>query len=340
MNNSPSHLGSKARLLFDPAELAYHFGSQHPMRSHRLVALIDLLEASGLWRDTDESTRLDGRIATLDELKLIHTADYISAVEQLSTSSVPGQTEEQQRTREYLARHYGFSDGDTPTFPGMHDAAARIAGGTLVALSTVMGLSEGKTPSMGKDSPLHVFHPAGGWHHARAASASGFCVYNDIAIAIAHVQQACEAKVLYIDFDAHHGDGVQQAFYDDPRVMTISFHETGRYLFPGTGDVFELGRGTGRGTSVNIPLEPFTEDDSYIEIMNMLLPPLVASFAPDVIISMHGCDAHAWDPLTHLELTMRSFQAQVSLTHQLAQTYCQGRWVALGGGGYDPILFK
>ena len=335
MNNSASHLGSKARLLFDPAELAYNFGSQHPMRSRRLVALIDLLEASGLWQHTDESTRQDGRIATLDELQLIHAADYISAVQQLSTSRVPGQTEEEQSTHEHLARHYGFSDGDTPIFPGMHDAAARIAGGTLVALSTVMGLPEGKTSHTSENSPRHIFHPAGGWHHARAASASGFCVYNDIAIAIAHVQQACEAKVLYIDFDAHHGDGVQQAFYDDPRVMTISFHETGRYLFPGTGEVFELGQGTGRGTSVNVPLEPFTEDDSYIEVMKVLLPPLVASFAPDVIISMHGCDAHAWDPLTHLELTMRSFQAQVSLTHQLAQTYCQGRWVALGGGGYD-----
>ncbi len=329
MPNSPEHSGSKARLLFDPTELAYDFGSQHPLQSHRLVALIDLLEASGFWRQTDESTRLDGRIATLDELKLIHTADYLSAVQDLSTSQVPGLTEEEQKTREHLVRHYGLSDGDTPLFPGMHDAAARIAGGTLVALSAVMGLSEGE------EHPLHVFHPAGGWHHAMAARASGFCIYNDIAIAIAHVQQACEARVLYIDFDAHHGDGVQQAFYDDPRVMTISFHETGRYLFPGTGDVFELGQGTGRGTCVNIPLEPFTEDDSYIEMMRVLLPPLVASFAPDVIISLHGCDAHAWDPLTHLELTMRSFQTQASLTRQLAQTYSQGRWVALGGGGND-----
>src|SRR6266704_4339396 len=138
MNNSPGHLGSKARLLFDRAELAYNFGSHRPMRSRRLVALIDLLEASGLWQHTDESTRLGGRIATLDELKLIHTADYISAVQALSAPGVPEQTEEEQRTREHLARHYGFSDGDTPTFPGMHDAAAQIAGGTLVALSTVM----------------------------------------------------------------------------------------------------------------------------------------------------------------------------------------------------------
>lgn len=146
--------------------------------------------------------------------------------------------------------------------------------------------------------------------------------------------------MLYIDFDAHHGDGVQRSFYDDPRVMTISLHETGRYLFPGTGDVLEVGDGLGRGFSVNVPLEPFTGDDSYIEVMNSLLPPLILSFAPDVIISQHGCDTHAWDPLTHLELTMRGILAQMQLAHQLAHSYCQGRWIAVGGGGYDPTGHK
>jgi GNAT superfamily N-acetyltransferase len=182
---------------------------------------------------------------------------------------------------------------------------------------------------------LHVFHPAGGLHHAWAERASGFCIYNDIAVAIAHVLRASEAKVLYIDFDAHHGDGVQRAFYDEPRVMTISIHETGRYLFPGTGEVLELGRGLGRGYSINVPVEPFTEDDSAIEVIEALLPPLVLSFAPDVIVSQHGCDTHAWDPLTHLKLTLRGMVAQMKLAHHLAHTYCGGRWVALGGGGYD-----
>ncbi len=238
--------------------------------------------------------------------------------------------------RHNLALRYGFGEGDTPALPGMHEAAARIAGGTLVALRAVMGLSEGRPFSSENQHPLHLFHPAGGWHHAWAERASGFCIYNDSAVAIAHVLRSCEAKVLYLDFDAHHGDGVQRSFYDEPRVMTVSLHEIGRYLFPGTGDMLELGRGLGRGYSVNVPLEAFTEDESYIEVMNRLLPPLVLSFAPDVIISQHGCDTHAWDPLTHLELTMRGIAAQMKLTHQLAHTYCQGRWVALGGGGYDP----
>ncbi len=236
-----------------------------------------------------------------------------------------------------LAARYGLEDGDTPAFPGMHEAAASIAGGTLVALNTIMNGSSHESSTADSAKTLHVFHPAGGWHHAQPDQASGFCIYNDIAVAIAHVLNSNEVKVAYIDFDAHHGDGVQNAFYDDSRVLKISLHETGRYLFPGTGDVLELGHGSGRGYSVNIPLEPFTEDDSYIEVMQMLLAPLLTAFAPDVLVTMHGCDTHAWDPLTHLHLSMRGIRAQAQLAHQLAHTYCDGRWLAIGGGGYDPF---
>lgn len=326
---------ARARLLFDPSELQYDFGSQHPLQPSRLVALMDLLERSGLWHSEDEQTRLELRAATLEELSLVHTQDYIAAVQRLSQPENPTMSSDERAERRRLEAHYGFGDGDTPALPGIHEVSARIVGGTLVALSAVMGLPEGGTFASEEERPLHVFHPGGGLHHAWADRASGFCVYNDSAVAIAHVLQASEAKVLYIDFDAHHGDGVQRAFYDDPRVMTISLHETGRYLFPGTGDVLELGRGSGRGYSVNVPLEPFTEDDSYIEVIDALLSPLVTSFAPDVIISQHGCDTHAYDPLTHLSLTTRSILAQIKAAHQLAHTYCGGRWVAVGGGGYD-----
>ena len=327
---------SRARLLFEPYEMNYDLGSDHPLQTQRLQALIELLEACHLWHPDVEQTRLHGRSATSDELRLIHTPDYIKAVEHLSTPSdqTPGAEEGQARLQ--IATQYGFDEGDTPSFPSMHEVAATVTGGTLVALSAVMGLPQGGQFTQESARPLHVFHPAGGWHHAQADRASGFCIYNDIAVAIAHLLQTCEAKVAYIDFDAHHGDGVQQAFYDDPRVLTISLHETGRYLFPGTGDVLELGEGSGRGYAVNIPLEPFTEDDSYIEVMNMVLAPLLASFAPDVLVTMHGCDTHAWDPLTHMHLSMRGVQAQTSLAHQLAHSYCAGRWVAVGGGGYDP----
>ncbi|MBV9230605.1 MAG: acetoin utilization protein AcuC, partial [Chloroflexi bacterium] len=331
LNQSPQH---NARLIFDPVELRYSFGSQHPLQPGRLKALVDLLECSVLWHSDDERTRLELRGATIDELNLVHTSKYIAAVQRLSQQEDETASEDVRKERERLALHYGFGDGDTPAVLGMHEASARIAGGTLVAISAVMGLPEGGTLSA-EERPLHVFHPAGGLHHAWAERASGFCVYNDASVAIAHVLRASEAKVLYIDFDAHHGDGVQRSFYDDPRVMTVSFHETGRYLFPGTGDVLELGNGSGRGYSVNIPLEPFTQDDSYIEAVDALLNPLLASFAPDVLITQHGCDTHAWDPLTHLSLTIHGIQAQIKAAHQLAHTYCSGRWVALGGGGYD-----
>jgi len=320
------HARSRTRLIFHHDELAYDFGAEHPLKPRRLVALLDLLETGGLLRQ-DDAQQLPIRPATVEELRLVHTADYIDAVQRLSTLKGPEDQE--------LALQYGFGEGDTPVLPDMHEVAALIAGGSLVALSAVMGLPEGGASASEEDRPLHVFHPAGGLHHALVDRASGFCIYNDAAVAIAHVLSATEAKVLYIDFDAHHGDGVQQAFYDDPRVMTISLHETGRSLFPGTGDVLELGAGLGRGYSVNLPLEPFTEDASYSEVMNAVLQPLVLSFAPDVIVSEHGCDTHAWDPLTHLSLTMRGIQAQIRLAHELAHTYCRGRWVALGGGGYD-----
>jgi acetoin utilization deacetylase AcuC-like enzyme/GNAT superfamily N-acetyltransferase len=323
---------SRARLIFDPNELEYSFGPEHPLQPRRIVALMDLLETSGLWHSADERSRLEIRSATVEELSLAHTREYISAVQTLSST---GRGESLDGERLNLAIKYGFAEGDTPVLPRMHEVSARIAGGTLVALNAVMGISDDGSVTPEDERPLHAFHPAGGLHHAWADRASGFCVYNDISVAIANVLRASEAKILYIDFDAHHGDGVQRSFYDEPRVMTVSLHETGRYLFPGTGDVLELGNGLGRGYSVNVPLEPFTEDDSYMEVMNSLLSPLVLSFAPDVIVTQHGCDAHAWDPLTHLSLTMRGIQAQIELAHQLTHSYCAGRWVALGGGGYD-----
>lgn len=325
----------KARLIFDPNEMSYDFGPQHPLSPKRLQAMIDLLQFANLWRANDEQTRLKLRIATDEELSLVHTADYIAAVQCLSKPKEVVLRPDEHDELTQLALHYGFGDGDTPALPTMHEAAARIVGGTLIALSAVMGLPEGGMFAHGEERPWHVFHPAGGLHHAWPGRASGFCIYNDAAVAIAHILRSTEAKVLYIDFDAHHGDGVQRAFYDDPRVMTISLHETGRYLFPGTGDVLELGDRGGRGYAVNLPLEAFTEDDSYSESMNAILSPLVTFFAPDVMVTQHGCDTHTWDPLTHLSLTMRGIYAQMKLAHQLVHTYCSGRWVALGGGGYD-----
>jgi acetoin utilization deacetylase AcuC-like enzyme len=335
-NKAEAVAPARARLIFDTMELNYDFGPEHPLKAQRLVALIDLLENSGLWSRTDVRASLPIRNATRAELELVHTPAYIDAVQQLSELIQRDQlSADELHQREHLELDYGFAEGDTPPLPGMHEVTSLIAGGSLVGLSALMGLPEGGEFASVEERPLHVFHPGGGLHHAWPARASGFCVYNDAAIAIAHVLRTSEARVLYLDFDAHHGDGVQKAFYDEPRVMTISLHETGRYLFPGTGDVLEMGAGLGRGYSVNLPLQPFTEDDSYKEVMESIIPPLLVSFAPDVLVTVHGCDTHAWDPLTHLSLTTRGMQAQIKLAHDLAHTYCQGRWLALGGGGYD-----
>ncbi len=335
MSNAVEKAPARARLIFHPDELRYNFGAEHPLQPARIAALMDLLEQCNLWHPTDAAQGLSLRPATIEELSLAHSTDYIAAVRELSKIEGSDKEPEMRQRRSQLALTYGFADGDTPVLPGMHEVTAAIAGGSLVGLSAVMGLPEGGTFATEEQRPLHVFHPGGGLHHAWVDRASGFCVYNDIAVAIAHVLRASEAKILYIDFDAHHGDGVQRAFYDEPRVMTVSLHETGRYLFPGTGDVLELGHGLGRGYSVNVPLEPFTEDDSYIEVIESLLTPLVIAFAPDVIVTQHGCDTHAWDPLTHLSLTMSGIEAQIKMAHHLAHTYCRGRWLALGGGGYD-----
>lgn len=329
---SEAQSDSRARLIFDPEELDYDFGPEHPLQPGRIAALVDLLEVCGLWHSTDASRSLPLRTATTEELSLVHTSDYIDAVQTLGAI---GNLEMLDSEDLQLAITYGFAEGDTPVLPHMHEVSAKIAGCSLGAVNAVMGISDDGSIIPEFERPLHVFHPAGGLHHAWAERASGFCVYNDISVAIANVLRASEAKILYIDFDAHHGDGVQRSFYDEPRVMTVSIHETGRYLFPGTGDVLEMGNGLGRGYSINVPLEPFTEDDSYIEAIDSLLSPLVLSFAPDLLVTQHGCDTHAWDPLTHLSLTMRGIREQIKLAHQLAHTYCHGRWVALGGGGYD-----
>ncbi|MHB8578227.1 MAG: arginase family protein, partial [Dehalococcoidia bacterium] len=211
-------------------------------------------------------------------------------------------------------------------WPGMHVSAAAIAGATLAAVRAVL-----------RGDVDHAFSPSGGLHHAMAAYASGFCIYNDPAIAIAAALREGVEHVLYVDFDAHHGDGVQAAFYADPRVLTVSFHESGRYLFPGSGEADERGAGAGEGFAVNVPLQPYTEDGRWIEAVEDTLPSLCRAFVPDLIVSQHGCDGHVGDPLTHLALTLRAFRQQTGLVHALAHEVSDGRWVACGGGGYQPI---
>ncbi|WP_246941281.1 acetoin utilization protein AcuC [Bacillus pinisoli] len=289
----------------------YKFNENHPFNQIRVTTTKDLLECTQLITPTDI---VEPRMATDDELALFHDSAYIQAVKSASIGELSEET----------GINYGIGTEDTPIFPNMHEASARLVGGTLTAVDYVMS---GKA--------LHALHLGGGLHHGFKGKASGFCVYNDIAVAIKYLQQKYQLKVLYVDTDAHHGDGVQWAFYDDPTVCTLSIHETGRYLFPGTGNIYERGYGVGFGYSFNIPLDAFTEDDSFLDAYEQALTEIAAYFKPDIIITQNGADAHYHDPLTHLSCTMKLYEAIPKLAHKIAHQYCQGRWIAVGGGGYD-----
>jgi len=304
-------MDGKAAFIYSPGFLDYRFHENHPFNPLRLKITVDLLREAGILTDNDI---VEPRLASDEELMLVHTPDYLQAVCRAG-SGVSG--------AEDLYK-YELGSEDVPVFEGMHWASCLTVGGTLTAAELVM---EGRVE--------HAVNIAGGLHHAQPEKASGFCVYNDAAVAIAWIKKKYGARVLYIDTDAHHGDGVQSVFYDDPDVMVISIHESGNYLFPGTGSIFEQGRDDGFGTTVNIPMEPFTEDDSWISALKSVVIPNARMFVPDIIVSQHGCDGHFLDPLTHLSLTMKSFKEVPAMIHELAEQLCQGRLLVLGGGGYS-----
>jgi acetoin utilization protein AcuC len=218
---------------------------------------------------------------------------------------------------------HGLGTPDDPVFEGMHEASALVAGASLTAAQAVWsGATE------------HAVNIAGGLHHAMPRNASGFCIYNDPAVAIAWMLDNGAQRVAYVDIDVHHGDGVQAIFYDDPRVLTISLHESGRYLFPGTGFPDEIGA---HGTSVNVALLPGTTDAGWLRAFHAVVPPLVRAFQPDALFTQHGCDTHVLDPLAHLGLTVDGQRSSYAALHALAHDVTDGRWIAVGGGGYELV---
>ncbi|MDF9296209.1 acetoin utilization protein AcuC [Geobacillus stearothermophilus] len=291
--------------------LQYKFHDDHPFNQLRVKMTYDLLCTLGALEDRQI---VAPRMATDDELALIHDRSYIEAVKAAGRGELS----------EAAAQNYGLGTEDTPIFPNMHEASALLVGSTLTAVDAVLsGAAE------------HALNLGGGLHHGFRGKASGFCVYNDSAVAIQYIREKYGLRVLYVDTDAHHGDGVQWAFYDDPNVCTFSIHETGRYLFPGTGNVNERGLGAGYGYSFNIPVDAFTEDESWIAAYTTALRKIADFFRPDVIVTQNGVDAHYYDPLTHLSVTMKTYRAIPKLAHEIAHEYCGGRWIAVGGGGYD-----
>ena len=297
----------KAAFVYDDTLADHVLRMDHPMRPIRLRHTYQLLDSYGAF-DGESSLLVRPRPATREELEWLHTGDYVTAVQSLSAGL----------TTDHPPR-YGFSDrGDNPVFPGMYEAATLSAGASLVAAELVA--------SRQVDAAFNI---SGGLHHAAAGHASGFCVFNDPALAIRYLLDR-GLRVAYVDIDAHHGDGVQNLFYHEDRVLTISIHESGQYLFPGTGFVTERGTGRGLGYSVNIPLYPYTEDELYLWAFNEVVPPLLRAFAPDVLVTQLGIDSYHSDPLTHLQVTSRGYVAAVRALAGLAVP-----WLALGGGGYD-----
>jgi acetoin utilization protein AcuC len=297
--------------IYSPLFQQYKFSEDHPFNQLRVELTYDLLKKMNALQEDD---LIAPRMATDEELALVHDKKYIDAVKKAGT----GQLDQKE------ALNFGIGTEDTPIFKNMHEASALLVGGTLTAVEHVM---EGKAK--------RALNLGGGLHHGFRGKASGFCIYNDSSIAIKYIQEKYQAKVLYIDTDAHHGDGVQWTFYDDPNVCTLSIHETGRYLFPGTGNVTERGAGKGYGYSFNIPLDAFTEDESWIDAYRQSIREIADFFKPDVIITQNGADAHFYDPLTHFATTTAIFKEIPRLAQEIADTYCNGKWIAVGGGGYD-----
>lgn len=298
----------RTALVYHDAMSQHTLGPSHPMRPVRLQYTFDLMSAYGLSRLPNVSLVLP-RDAKDAELESFHTAEYVAAVKAFSQS---------ERLPEQPAFNFA-ENSDNPTFEGMYDAAALSTGASLKAAELLL---EGKADV--------AFNISGGLHHAMDDHASGFCVFNDPAVAI-NAMTAKGLKVMYVDIDAHHGDGVQAAFYNTDQVLTLSMHESGRYLFPGTGEAEELGIEKGRGYSVNVPLAPNTSDDVFRWAFEEVVPPIVEAFKPDVIATQLGIDPYFNDPLTHLLLTIQGHAQMVQRLGELSP----GMWLAFGGGGYD-----
>ncbi|MBA2724791.1 MAG: acetoin utilization protein AcuC [Actinobacteria bacterium] len=292
----------------------YDFGPSHPLRPERVLLTYDHIERLG-FHELEGLRRVESGPASDVSILRAHDADYVTIVKTLGDRN--------SRSRGGL--QYGLGTDDNPIFGKMHEASAAVCGATATAASTV---ASGEATC--------AFSPAGGLHHARRNEASGFCIYNDPAVAIYEMLEINpQWRVMYLDVDVHHGDGVQWIFYDDPRVLTLSLHQSGPYFYPGTGFETEIGEGDARGTSANIPLAPGTGEEDYLWVLEETLAPLAAAFRPDVLVTQLGADTHHGDPLAQLSLTMPAYPRMACIIHEVVRSHCKDRWVATGGGGYQ-----
>ena len=293
-----------SRLMYSPVLTEYSFGPDHPMGPNRVLRSYELAESLGV---------LDRMLLTRpappddDLLRLVHSDDYIAAVQSGTPQAL-----------------FGVGTADNPLFPRMHEIASQVSIATVEAMQSVA--------SGDVDRAVNI---SGGLHHAMPSGASGFCVYNDAAIAIRKMQADHPGiRIAYLDIDAHHGDGVQEVFWNDPSVLTISLHETPLHLFPGTGFAHEVGGRNAMGTAVNVALPATTGDADWLRAFDAIVPHVLEAFGPDLLVTQHGADAHRRDPLTDLQLTLDGMALSYRWIADLAEKYAGGKWVALGGGGY------
>lgn len=293
----------RARLIHSDALTRYDYGAGHPMGPGRVRGAVELARQLGV---LDHLDVVEGPGADDALVRLVHSDDYIEAVRS-----------------DRVQTHYGIGTPDNPLVIGMHEVAARVTAATVEAARSVW---QGETKRAANIS--------GGLHHAMPSAMSGFCCYNDCAVAIRWLQEQGVRRIAYLDIDAHHGDGVQDIFYADPNVLTISLHESPIHLFPGTGYASETGAKGAEGSAVNVALPPDVTDSGWLRAFEAIVPPALQAFQPDILVSQHGCDAHADDPLTDLQLSVDGMAKAYQMIADLADEHCQGRWVATGGGGY------
>jgi len=301
----------KGRLVYPYSGklLQYEFSKTHPLKPERLRLTFELSKMVGL---IDRVELTDPALATREDLEMFHSPDYIDAVVACATD-----------TR--INARYGLGIADNPIFPEIYDAARGYVGATLDAADRILrGASR-------------AFVISGGLHHAQRSEASGFCIFNDIVLAIMRIQKKKPCRVLYFDFDAHHADGVQNAFYRSKDVLTISIHQTGKTLFPGTGFVYETGAGDGVGYAVNIPLLPGSGSPELKRTFDEIVVPLMERFRPNLLVTQLGVDAHYMDPLANLAFTTQGYEHVLLKLRKLSSDICDMGWLATGGGGYHVV---
>lgn len=299
-----------ASVVFDPVLASYNFGPSHPMSPLRVDLTMRLADQLGV---LDRVKVVPAPSADRELIATIHDESLIDAVTRLGTEGG-------------VDPEHGLGSEDNPVFPDMHIAAAHVVGASVEAFRQV---SSGES--------LHSASIAGGLHHGMRERSSGFCIYNDVAVGIQRLLDEGVERVAYVDVDVHHGDGVERIFYDDPRVLTISLHETGQMLFPGTGFPNDTGGTGAEGTAVNVALPPGTGDGGWLRAFHATVPPLLRAWDPDVLVTQHGCDSHMEDPLAHLMLTVDGQRAAYLALHDLAHEVTDGKWVVTGGGGYAIV---